>query len=118
MCEIQGGGTGCGSWMASILLGVLLVARHEFRDPPFAGGLFGRLKSRDAFGEDVRFQRSLALLPCADVWESVTEDRSIVDVVAGSQFLCQGHVLSVEEWAGLGVGAFSSGAAVELVASD
>ena len=43
MCEIQGGGPGFGSWMASILFGVLLVTRNEFRSPPFAGCLLGCL---------------------------------------------------------------------------
>jgi hypothetical protein len=37
--KYKGGGTGFGSWMASILFGVFLVTLDEFRDPLVAGDL-------------------------------------------------------------------------------
>ena len=37
--KYRGGGTGFGSWMASILFGVVLVTLDEFRDPLVAGDL-------------------------------------------------------------------------------
>ena len=37
--KYKGGGTGFGSWMASILFGVFPVTLDEFRDPLVAGDL-------------------------------------------------------------------------------
>ena len=78
MSETQRLGTGYGSWMASILFGVFLVTRDEFRSPLVTGGLLGCLGLLGSVVDVLRRQLFLALVPGVQVLEARAEDGSFV----------------------------------------